>query len=84
MNEKTNQLYFDTKETKVAVEQYERAEDMGIAVNTYESIVHPIIDKLMLMRTLGLRNLVFMMGKLQVLPTTMNVKLFTQNLLCHG
>ena len=54
-----------------------------LIIDTHETIVHPVVDERMLMRAFTLRNLVFMMGKLQVLSAAMYIEMFTQIMLAH-
>ena len=47
-------------------------------VDAHESIVHPIVDEGLAGCALALRNLVFVMGKLQVRTAAVNIEMFAQ------
>ena len=49
-----------------------------LVVHTHEAVVHPIIHEATLMRTFTLRDLVLVMGELQVCTATVDVEMFTQ------
>ena len=58
-------------------------------INTHKTIMHPVIHHLagfalMAVCCFRLRNLVFMMGELQILPTTVDIKMLAKMVCTHG
>jgi len=49
-------------------------------IDTHEAVVHPIVDKWLTTRALGLSDFIFMVRKLKILATAMNIKMLTQQL----
>ena len=54
-----------------------------LVIHPHETVVHPVIDEGAAMRALGLRDLVLVMRKLQVLATAVDVELPAQQLGAH-
>ena len=82
-NEKANDLRIVLLEHFPDTEEI--AERLGhlFIVNTHKAVVHPVIHKATLVRALRLGNLVFVVRKLQVLPTTVNIEMLAQEIGTH-
>ncbi len=52
-------------------------------VHAHEAVMHPIVHKGMVMRAFGLRDFVFMVRELQILPTAVNIELRAEIMLAH-
>ena len=63
----------------------EIAERLGhfFVVHAHEAVVHPVVHKGMLVCALTLRDLVFVMGKLQIRAPAMDVEMLTQQAGAH-
>ncbi len=53
-------------------------------INPDKPVMHPVIDEFAVVRTFGLRNLVLMMWKLQILTTAVDVEVFAEVMRTHG
>ena len=81
----------ETHRLRVVFGQYltdgeEVAQRLGhlLVVHAHKTVVHPDLGQGLAMCALALGDFVFMVGKLQVGPATVDIKGFAQHLAAHG